>query len=78
MNDRAGVLCLSPEAGAADELGEAALVVHPYDIAQSAAALHEALVMPDAERRARVQRLRELVARHTPRTWLDDLVTHSA
>jgi len=78
VNDRAGVLCLSPEAGSADELGEAAVAVHPYDIAQAAVALHDALVMPDAERHARAQRLRELVARHTPRSWLDDLITHAA
>jgi trehalose 6-phosphate synthase len=78
VNERDGVLCLSPEAGAYDELGDAAVEVHPYDVAQSAAALHEALAMPSSERAARAQRLRELVARHTPRSWLDELFTHAA
>ena len=50
VNERDGVLCLSPEAGAYDELGDAAVAVHPFDVSQSAAALHEALAMPDSER----------------------------
>jgi trehalose 6-phosphate synthase len=77
VNERDGVLCLSPEAGSFDELGDAAVAVHPYDVSQSAAALHEALAMPRAERAARSQRLRELVALHTPRSWLDELFTHA-
>ena len=68
---------LSPEAGAYDELAEAVLPVHPYDIEQGAAALHAALSMPDDERRARGTRLRELAARHTPQTWLAELLNHA-
>jgi trehalose 6-phosphate synthase len=78
VNERDGVLCLSPEAGAYDELGEAAVDVHPYDVSQSASALHEGLTMPRSERAARMLRLRELVARHTPRSWLTELFTHAA
>jgi len=78
VNEQSGVLCLSPEAGAYDELGEAAVDVHPYDVSQSAAALHEALAMPGTERAARARRLRELVARHTPRSWLAELFTRAA
>ncbi len=77
VNERHGVLCLSPEAGAWDDLGEAALPVHPYDLEQTAAALHTALVMAPEERAAREQRLRALAARHTPRTWLAELVSHA-
>ncbi len=77
VNERDGVLCLSPEAGAYDELGNAAIAVHPFDVSQSAAALHEALAMPDSERAARALRLRELIARHTPRSWLTELFTHA-
>src|SRR4029079_14172710 len=32
VNERDGVLCLSPDAGAWDELADAALEMHPYDI----------------------------------------------
>ena len=57
VNERDGVLCLSPEAGSFDELHEAAVAVHPYDVAQCAAALHDALSMPAPERAARARKL---------------------
>ena len=72
VNRRDGVLCLSPDAGAWDELGDAALAAHPYDLEQCAATLHAALSMPAGERAARADRLRELASVHTPRTWLAD------
>ncbi len=72
VSTRDAVLCLSQEAGAWDELGEAALPVHPYDLEQTAASLHTALTMPDDERGSRARRLREIVASHRPRDWLDD------
>ena len=53
VNERDGVLCLSPGAGAWDELGSAALAVHPFDLEQTAAALHTALEMPATERAER-------------------------
>jgi trehalose 6-phosphate synthase len=74
VNERDGVLCLSPEAGVWDELGEVALPVHAYDIDQAAASLHRALGMPAEERAARAARLRKLAAARTPRDWLDDLL----
>jgi trehalose 6-phosphate synthase len=77
VNPRNGVLCLSPEAGAYEELHDAALAVHPWDIAQTATALHRALSMGPAERAARAGRLRRLAVTHTPRTWLDALVSHA-
>jgi len=73
-NARDGVVCLSPEAGAFDELGEAAVAVHPYDIEQTADALHRALGMSTDERAARAERLRRLAAARTPRHWLDDQI----
>ena len=77
VNRRDGVLCLSPEAGAYEELAGTALAVHPFDVAQSAEALHAALSMNDDERAARAARLRELVLVHSPRTWLEALVSHA-
>src|SRR5215212_6103835 len=58
LNTRDGVVLLSPEAGAYDELAEAVVPVHPYDIEHGAEALHSALAMPADERRARAVRLR--------------------
>jgi trehalose 6-phosphate synthase len=76
-NRRDGVLCLSPEAGAYDELKTAAIAVHPYDIEQCAAALDTALAMPLDERAAVARRLRTLATARTPSTWLADLVDHA-
>jgi trehalose 6-phosphate synthase len=77
VNDRDGVVLLSPEAGAYDELHEAVLPIHPYDIEQGAHALHTALVMSDDERGERAKRLRALAGVHTPKTWLEQLLTHA-
>jgi len=68
---REGVaLVLSREAGAADELGTDALLVNPFDVAQTAAALHQALLMPYAERRARCDRLANAASALPPSAWL--------
>jgi trehalose 6-phosphate synthase len=77
LNRRNGVVLLSPEAGAYDELAEAVLAIHPYDIEQGARAMHEALSMPDGERKARAHRVCELAAVHTPQTWLRELLSHA-
>jgi trehalose 6-phosphate synthase len=77
VNARDGVLCLSPEAGAYEELSDAALRVHPYDLDQTAATMHRALSMPADERATRAARLRSAAAARTPEQWLRDLVTHA-
>jgi trehalose 6-phosphate synthase len=77
VNQRDGTLCLSPQAGAYEELQEAVIAVHPWDVTQVADALHIALSMPADERSRRAARLRELAVTSTPRTWLDALVTHA-
>jgi trehalose 6-phosphate synthase len=71
VSERQAVLVLSAEAGAADELGEAALVVNPFDVLETARALAEALTMPASERRQRAERLVELVRAWPARSWLD-------
>jgi trehalose 6-phosphate synthase len=77
VNERGGVVLLSPEAGAYDQLDDAVVPIHPYDIEQGAHAVHAALTMPDDERTERAKRLRELAAAHTPSSWLDELLTHA-
>jgi trehalose 6-phosphate synthase len=70
VNRRDGVVCLSPEAGAYDELAPVVLEAHPYDLDQTASALHTALSMPADARREQATRLRELASIHTPASWL--------
>lgn len=72
LNRRHGVLALSREAGAWDELGEAALEVNPFDVAGTAAVLAAALDLGATARTERSSRLAELAAARTPRKWLDD------
>ena len=72
VNRRHGVVCLSREAGAFDELQDAVLALNPYDLDQTAGALHAALSMSADERRPRAERLSELAAARTPSHWLDD------
>jgi trehalose 6-phosphate synthase len=77
VNRRDGVLALSPEAGAFDELGGSALPMHPYDLEQGAEVLHRALTMGPAERATRAASLRDAAARHSPESWLAALVNHA-
>jgi trehalose 6-phosphate synthase len=63
-----GALVLSSMAGAARELTDA-LLVNPYDEHAVAAALHEALELPLADRRARHARMLAAVRRNTIRHW---------
>jgi trehalose 6-phosphate synthase len=72
ISDRGCALVLSREAGAAAELGEAALLVNPFDISATAEALHEALSMSDAERAARCARLAAAGAAVPPARWFAD------
>jgi trehalose 6-phosphate synthase len=70
-NQRDGIVCLSPEAGAFEELEEAVIPVHPFDIDQNVGALHRALSVDARQRQAMSARLRSLAAERTPRDWLD-------
>jgi trehalose 6-phosphate synthase len=70
LSDRGCALVLSREAGAADELGEYALLVNPFDISGTAAALHQALIMPEDERARRCRSLAAAGSAFPPAAWL--------
>ncbi|MGH3189539.1 MAG: alpha,alpha-trehalose-phosphate synthase (UDP-forming) [Streptosporangiaceae bacterium] len=72
LSERGCALVLSREAGAASTLGADALIVNPYDITETAAALHQALLMPDAERQRRGAALAATAASWPPARWLGD------
>ncbi|MDD5371537.1 MAG: trehalose-6-phosphate synthase, partial [Anaerolineaceae bacterium] len=55
---------------AAQQLGSGALVISPCDIYNTCEALHQALTMPEAERKTRRERLRQLVESEDIETWL--------
>jgi trehalose 6-phosphate synthase len=72
VNTRHGTVVLSREAGAFEELGHQALVVNPFDLFETAEALHAALSMQDDERVRRASALRDTVLGRPARRWLDD------
>ncbi len=72
LNTRNGVLALSREAGAFEELKGAALEVNPFDVSGTAAVLARALDMGVDERTARAAALRSLVLARRPADWLGD------
>ena len=71
LSEEGLALVLSREAGAADELGADALLVNPYDVTQTAQALHDALAMPAGERAARCARLAAAATALPPVRWLE-------
>lgn len=77
VNQRNGVLVLSREAGAYEQLAEAVIPVWPADVADTAEALARAISMPALERQWRTQRLRSLIEAEDLDRWvhsqLDDL-----
>jgi trehalose 6-phosphate synthase len=70
VNRRDGVLVLSRNAGAFDRLRKHALGVNPFDLAETAGAILEALEMPQEERTRRARGLSRSVQAHTPPTWM--------
>ena len=68
-----GVLVLSRFAGAAEQLADA-LLVNPYDVEGTAAAIHLALQMPVEERRARHQALMASIREYDVHWWCDSFL----
>ena len=71
VNTRDGVLILSENAGAHEELGRFALTVNPFDVAGQAEAIHEALEMDEAERKRRLDAICAHVRKHDLAAWID-------
>jgi trehalose 6-phosphate synthase len=65
-----GVLVLSRFAGAAEQMREA-LLVNPYDVEGTAAAIQLALTMSLEERRERHEALMRTMRRHDVHWWCD-------
>lgn len=72
LNRVDGVLVLSRQAGAWEELAPAALVVNPFDVSGTADALHRALAMDPAGRATRASQLRSIVRARTSADWMQD------
>jgi trehalose 6-phosphate synthase len=74
VNERGGVLILSENAGAYEQLAPWALGVNPFDVSGQADAIHEAVTMAAEERATRLEGLRAQVREHDLSAWLDGVL----
>jgi trehalose 6-phosphate synthase len=69
VNERDGVLVLSRESGVWAELGPLAVGVNPFDVADTADALHRALSMPGEARASHAAALKDKALARTTDDW---------
>jgi trehalose 6-phosphate synthase len=72
INTRDGVIMLSENTGAHEEIGEAAVTVNPFDVQEQAEAIYSSLVAAPEERAQRMKRLQEIITARTPVDWIDE------
>jgi trehalose 6-phosphate synthase len=72
VSTRDGVVMLSENTGAHEELGDCTLTVNPFDIQEQADTIYRALTMDAEERAVRAARLREIVFSRDPGDWVDE------
>jgi trehalose 6-phosphate synthase len=72
VNTHDGVVMLSENTGAHEELGDCTLSVNPFDIQEQADTMYRALTMGPEERALRAERLREIVRERDPGVWIDE------
>ena len=71
VNTRDGVVVLSVNTGAYEEIGEWTVSIDPLDVEGQATALEDALSLPQAERRLRLDAIRGHVRNHDLAAWLE-------
>ncbi len=76
-DDEDGVLILSTFTGAARELVEA-ILVNPFDVAETAAAIRRALEMPREQRQMRMQLMRRTIKENNVYRWAGRMLTDAA
>ncbi len=76
-DDEDGVLILSTFAGASRELLEA-LLVNPFDVSETAAAIETAITMPRDQRRERMQLMRRTVKENNVYRWAGRMLMDAA
>jgi len=71
VNERDGVVVLSENAGAIEELADWVIPVEPLDVSGQAEAIHQALELPAEERRRRLEGIRAHVRANDVAAWAD-------
>jgi trehalose 6-phosphate synthase len=72
VNEHNGMVILSENTGAHEELGDCAISVNPFDVQEQADAIHQALTASPEERRRRWERLHTIITSRTPADWIED------
>jgi trehalose 6-phosphate synthase len=72
VNTRDGVVMLSENTGAHEELGDCTLSVNPFDIQEQADTIHRALTMDPEEKALRAARLKQIISERDPGDWIDE------
>jgi trehalose 6-phosphate synthase len=72
INTRHGVLALSREAGAFDQLAPAVREINPFDVSGTASELARALDTDDGQKAAWSEQLKTLILARDPADWLND------
>jgi len=75
-HDGDGVLILSRFTGSSRELGDDAVMINPFSIAEVADAIDQALTMPEEERRRRMERMRSQVRRNNVYRWAGRILSN--
>ncbi len=70
LNRRDGVLILSENTGASEELSDWALTVNPFDVYGQAQTINDALTMPPEERRRRLEATRAHLRHNDVAAWI--------
>jgi trehalose 6-phosphate synthase len=70
VNTMNGVLILSENTGAFEEIGALSVAVNPFDIEDQAQAIFRALTMPEAEKAARAKAIRGVVLGNSVEKWV--------
>ncbi len=70
VNIRDGVLILSENTGAFEEIGPLAVSVNPFDIEEQADAIYRALTMPGAEKALRAGVIRDVILGNSVDKWV--------
>ncbi|MBI6545359.1 MAG: trehalose-6-phosphate synthase [Cyanobacteria bacterium NC_groundwater_1444_Ag_S-0.65um_54_12] len=82
VNQRNGVLLLSENTGAAEELANGSLLIHPHDIVGMATAIEQAIFMPAEKRKEMIETLRSRIRLNPVFRWLYeqlcDLMAHDS
>ena len=69
VNQRNGVLILSEQTGAQEQLKSGAIIISPCDVYATSEAIHQALVMKEEQREEMATKLRWLVVHEDIRDW---------